>query len=354
MFKIKKKKIAANDKLLRYAEMLQFGDIHIKIDHDTGLLAITAIHNTVRGPALGGCRMLPYKTYEEALTDVLRLAQMMSYKAAVCGLPFGGGKSVIIQPAHGIKDRKAFFEKFGDFVNELGGRYITAVDSGTDNRDMDIIATRTSYVTSTSKYQDPSFYTALGVRRGIEASVKFKLGRDDLQGIRVAIQGIGHVGRFLVKDLTELGAKITVADTNTKLVKHCVDEFKVAVVDPKAIDSVPCDVFAPCALGATISSQSIKRLKAQIVAGSANNQLAHNQCGQALHDRGILYAPDFVINSGGLIQVATLYDHGDEAKAHAQIYGLYQTLWNIFERSKRENRPSNEIAEKMALENLKG
>ena len=352
--KKKKKKIASYDKLLRYAEMLQFGDIHIEIDHETGLIAIVAIHDTLRGPALGGCRFLPYKSFEDAFTDVLRLAQMMSYKAAVCGLPFGGGKSVIIEPEGGVKNREALFEKFGSFVNKLGGRYITAVDSGTENRDMDIIATQTPYVTSTTQlYGDPSVYTALGVRRGIEAAVKFKLGKDNLKDVHVAIQGAGHVGYFLTKELVQLGAKVTIADINTKAVKHCVDEFNVSTVDFHDIYDIPCDVFAPCALGATINADTIKRLKTKIIAGSANNQLAHNQSGQALHDRGILYVPDFVINSGGLIHVAVIYAHGDEEKAHQQIYDLYNTLMAIFERSKQENKPPNEIAETIALENLK-
>lgn len=343
------------DSLMRYAEFLGFGDIHTKIDEKTGLKAIVAIHNLKRGPAIGGCRMITYQTIDKAIEDGLRLAHMMSFKAAINNLPHGGAKAVLIKPKV-IKDREAYFEKFGEFVNELGGRYITAVDSGTSPADMDVIARKTPYVTCTTKSggdSDPSPLTALGVRRAIEAAAKFKLGRDDLQGLKVAIQGAGHVGYCLAKELHERGAKIVVADINIKSLQRCIDEFNAEVVHPEEIYSVESDVFAPCALGSVLNLNTIKQLNTKIVAGSANNQLAHHHYGALLHERGILYAPDFLINAGGLIHVAVIYDHGDMKKCLEQINNIYNTVYDIYERSKFENRATNEIAEKIARDRLK-
>jgi len=343
------------DSLMRYAEFLGYGDIHTKIDERTGLKAIVAIHNLKRGPAIGGCRMVTYQTIDKAMEDALRLGYMMSYKAAINNLPHGGAKAVIIKPKE-IKDREAFFEKFGEFVNELGGRYITAVDSGTSPQEMDIIARRTPFVTCTSKSgsdSDPSPLTALGVCRAIEAAVKFKLGRESLDGIHVAIQGAGHVGYYLAKDLSERGAILTIADINIKSLQRCVDEFGAKICHPDEIYDVKTDVFAPCALGAVLNMDTIKRLKTLIVAGSANNQLAHHHYGALMHERGILYAPDFLINAGGLIHVAVIYDHGDLKKSVEQINNIYHTVYDIFERSLHENRATNEIAEKIARDRLR-
>lgn len=342
-----------HDWLFQYAEMLGFGEIHIKIDHETGLKAIIAVHSTTRGPAIGGCRCIPYDSTDAALEDALRLAQMMSYKAAACNLPHGGAKAVIMRPKE-IKDHVAYFQAFGRFVHQLQGRYITAVDSGTSAGDMDIIAQVTPYVTSgTNSGGDPAPYTALGVLRGIEAAVAFKLGKPDLVGVRVAIQGAGHVGYNLAKELAARGAIISQSDLQPDQLLRCVEEFHVTPVTTDAIYDVPCDVFAPCALGATLNSETIPRLHATIVAGSANNQLAHTRHGVMLHERGILYVPDFVINSGGLIHAAAIYDHGDMEKAQHQIEDLYDTLWVMFQRSKVEDRPTSDIAEHVALEGLK-
>lgn len=343
------------DSLMRYSELLGFGDIHTKIDEATGLKAIIAVHNLKRGPAIGGCRMITYQTIDKAYEDALRLGYMMSYKAAINNLPHGGAKAVLIKPKV-IKDKEAYFEKFGEFVNELGGRYITAVDSGTSPAEMDIVARKTPFVTCTSKSgsdSDPSPLTALGVRRAIEASVKYKLGRDSLEGITIAIQGAGHVGYHLAKDLHARGAKLIVADINIKTLQRAVDEFQASICHPDEIYDVECDVFAPCALGAILNLTTIKRLKVKIVAGSANNQLAHYHYGALLHDRGILYAPDFLINAGGLIHVAVIYDHGDYKKSIEQINNIYHTVYDIFERSTHENRATNEIAEKIARDRLK-
>lgn len=342
------------DRLFRYGEFLGFGGLHIKIDKDLDLRAIVAIHNTARGPAIGGCRCIQYDTSEAALEDVLRLAQLMSYKAAAHNLPHGGAKSVIIAPPV-IKDRKAFFEVFGDFVHSFNGKYITAEDSGTTTSDMDIISTRTPYVLGTSTasggYGDPSLLTAMGVWRGIQAAVKFKLNRE-LDGIHVAIQGAGHVGYPLAKRLYDSGAKITICDVNQEAAEKIACKFNATVVDPKAIYSVDCDVFAPCALGRVINLKNVNQLKAKIVAGAANNQLSHHHHGQLLFERNILYAPDFVINGGGLIHVASIYRGEDPAACETQIYSIYNTLMNIFEESKKQNRPTNVIAERMAEKNM--
>lgn len=342
------------DSLMRYAEFLGYGDIHVKIDKETGLKAIVAINNLKRGPAIGGCRMIPYKSVAHAYEDAIRLGYMMSYKAAINDLPHGGAKSVIIKPKV-IKNREALFERFGDFVNELGGRYITAVDSGTSPAEMDIIAKRTKFVTCTTKsgHDDPSPYTAYGVLRGIQAAVKFKLGRDDVEGLRIAVQGAGHVGYSLAKQLKELGAKIIIADVNLKAIQRCIDDFDAEVVAPEEIYSVEADIFAPCALGAILNMRNIKQLKASIVAGSANNQLSHSHYGALLHERDILYAPDFLINAGGLIQVAVAYDNGNNERTMRQIGEIYEKVYNIFERSARENVPTNQIAEQIAREKLK-
>ena len=339
------------DSLFRYAEFLEFGDIHIKFDAVTGLKAIIAVHNLKRGPAIGGCRLVSYGTVDKAIEDVLRLAHMMSFKAAANNLPHGGAKSVLIKPKI-IKNREAYFEKFGEFVNSLGGCYVTAIDSGTTAEDMDVVARKTKYVSCTTAYGNTSLYTATGVRRSIEAAVHFKLGRDDLAGIHVTIQGAGNVGYFLAKDLSRRGVKLTMADVNVQALQRCVDEFGVSTCSPEAIYDVKADIFSPCALGAVLNYSTIKRLHVSIVAGSANNQLAHHNFGVLLHEKGILYVPDFIANAGGLIHAATLYDHGDVKKTEEQVNQIYYNLLNIFETAAKENRSANELAEKLALERL--
>lgn len=342
----------ACDDLFRMAEELKFGELHFKIDQKTGLFAIVAIHSTKLGPAIGGCRCLPYPSTDAAITDALRLAHMMSYKAAICNLAHGGAKSVLMRPPH-IENRTAYFQAFADFVNSLSGRYVAAVDSGTDVNDMDIINTRTPYVVCTSKEGDPSPFTATGVRRGIEAAVKFKLGKDNLDDIHVAIQGAGHVGYYLAKELAQYGTKITMADVNKENLDRCVKEFKVNVVSTEEIYSIPCDVFSPCALGGVLNPATIEKLNTQIVAGSANNQLKElERDDRLLFERGILYAPDFLINAGGLIYAAAYYDHGNLEQATQQIYNIYDELMQIFTRAASENKPTNYIAEVIAEEKL--
>lgn len=349
--KVKRRYHDSSDILFRYAELLKYGEFHVKIDKATGLKAIIAVHSTKRGPALGGCRMVSYKATAKAIEDAFRLGYMMSLKAAISNLPHGGAKAVLIKPKIMI-NREAYFEKFAEFVNELNGRYITAVDSGTEPSDMDIIARHSKYVTCTTADGDPAPYTAYGVLRGIEAAVKFKLGRSNLEGISVAIQGIGHVGYELAKLLRMHGARIIVCDINQQMLDHCVQTLDAELCSPEEIYDIKADVFAPCALGSILNLHTIKRLNARIVAGSANNQLAHIQYGRAMQERGILYVPDFVINAGGLIQASALYIHRDTQKAHQQINNIYDNLIEIFERSKKENIPTVDITKTIALERL--
>lgn len=342
----------AEDDFLEYALIHGFGDLHFKVDPHTGMKAIIAIHSTKLGPALGGCRFIEYSNTAAALEDALRLARGMSYKAASVNLPLGGGKSVIIKPK-GPFDRDGYMQQFGKFVNELNGRYITALDSGTVLRDMDIIGEHTPYVASLSKYHgDPSPYTAQGILRGIQAAVAFKLGKDKLTGIHVAIQGLGHVGYLLAKHLHELGATLTVADINPEAVQQAVAEFGAKTINPDQIHQVPCDVFAPCALGAIINDRTIGQLQTGIIAGAANNQLAHTYHGQMLHDKGILYAADYVINAGGLIFAASKYLQTSEKQTSEQIDHIYTALLEIFSRSSKENLPASAIADALAQEKL--
>lgn len=342
----------AEDDFLEYALSHGFGDIHFKVDPETGMKAMIAIHSTKLGPALGGCRFIEYPNTAAALKDAMRLARGMSFKAASVNLPLGGGKSVIMKPK-GVFNRTEYMHKFGQFVNELNGRYITALDSGTVLSDMDIIAEHTDYVASLSKHNgDPSPSTAKGVLRGIQAAVAFKLGKDNLQGLHVAIQGLGHVGYLLARHLHELGASLTVADISPAVVEQAIQEFGAKAVSTDVIYKVPCDVFAPCALGAIINDLTIPQLQTTIVAGAANNQLAHSIHGKKLHEKDILFAADYVINAGGLIFAASKYLHTPEEKVSDQIDGIYTSLTEIFIRSAKDNLPASEIADTLAQEKL--
>jgi leucine dehydrogenase len=332
-----------------------YGEVHVRRDEASGLRAIVAIHDTRLGPSLGGCRFIHYADEASAFTDALRLARGMTYKAAITGLDHGGGKSVLIRP-DGDFDRTALFTAFGKFVDDLGGRYITAEDSGTGLEDMETIRTQTKFVTGIDPKHggsgDPSPFTALGVRRGIEATVKHALGRDSLDGIRVAVQGVGHVGYYLCKELAKLGAKLTVSDIDATRTKRVADEFGATVVPNERIFSVECDVFAPCALGAVINDKTIPQLKARIVAGAANNQLAEPRHGVALFERGITYAPDYAINAGGLVNVAQEVVGYNIDIVHTRTMRIYDTILEIVERAAREKTPSDRIADRMAEERL--
>jgi leucine dehydrogenase len=332
-----------------------FGEVHFKLDKATGLRAIVAIHDSRLGPALGGCRFIPYDSDEAAVIDALRLARGMTYKAAITGLAHGGGKSVIIRPKDAF-DRVALFRSFGKFLEDLRGHYITAEDSGTSVEDMEVVRSVTKNVTGVDPSRggsgDPSPFTALGVRRGVEACVKFKLGRDSLEGIRVAVQGVGHVGYYLCKELHALGAKLSVADIDPLKSERAQREFGATVVGLGEIAALECEVFAPCALGAGLNDQTIPKLRAPIVAGAANNMLAEPRHGDDLHARGILYAPDYAINAGGLVNVAQEVLGYDAKISSDKVLKIYDTIWDIADRSKRLDSPTYKVADRIVEEKL--
>lgn len=332
-----------------------YGELHLKRDAATGLQAIVAVHDTRLGPALGGCRFIHYDTEDEAIVDALRLARGMTYKAAIAGVAHGGGKAVIMRPP-GRFDRAALFRAFGRFLEDLRGHYITAEDSGTGLEDMEIIRTVTRHVTGVKPEHggsgDPSPFTALGVRRGIEACVRHAMGREGLDGVHVAVQGVGHVGYHLCRELHGLGAKLTVADVDPLKAERAERELGAEVVPLEAIYGVECDVFAPCALGSALNDDTIPRLACRIVAGAANNQLAEPRHGGDLMQRGILYAPDYAINAGGLINVAQEVIGYDAERSRARVLGIYDVVLEIAERAKRAMAPTDRIAETMAQERL--
>ncbi len=333
-----------------------YGEVHFARDPATSLRAIVAIHDTSMGPALGGCRFLSYAREEDALIDALRLARGMTYKAALADIPHGGGKSVVIRPDVPHFDRGALFLAFGRFVEGLGGRYITAEDSGTGLEDMEIIRTVTKHVTGVDVAHggsgDPSPFTALGVRRGIEACVKVALGRDALDGIHVAVQGVGHVGYHLCKELHMQGAKLSVADVDPLKAERAKREFGATVVPLDAIFDIECDVLAPCALGSALNDGTIPRIKAKVIAGAANNQLAEPRHGDDVNARGILYAPDYAINAGGLVNVSAEVAGYDAEKVRARVMKIYDTIFEIAERSRRSLTPTYRVADLMAEERL--
>jgi leucine dehydrogenase len=325
-------------------------------DAPTGLKAIVAIHSTTLGPAAGGCRMWPYASQAEAVADVLRLSRGMSYKNAMAGLPFGGGKAVIIGDSRTVKTPE-LLAAFGRVVDSLRGRYVTAEDVGTTTADMAHVARATRYVAGLGRAPgvaggDPAPKTALGVFLGLKAAVKFRLGRDDLAGLTVAVQGVGGVGYHLCGLLAAAGARLKVADVLPTAVARVCDEFGAAPVAPVRVLEEEADVLAPCALGAILNARTIARLRAPVIAGAANNQLAQTQDGEALRAAGVLYAPDYVINAGGIISVAREYYGGTEAQVIEDIHGIPARLTEIFERARRESRPTSEIADRMARERL--
>ena len=332
-----------------------YGEVHLARDQASGLEAIIAIHDTRLGPALGGCRFIHYASEEEALIDALRLARGMTYKAALAGLDHGGGKSVIIRPNKRF-DRTALFRAFGRFIDGMRGHYITAEDSGTSIEDMEVIRGVTKHVTGADPANggsgDPSPYTALGVRRGIEACVQFAMGRSSLEGIHVAVQGVGHVGYHLCRELHAQGAKLTVADIDPLKAERAQREFGAAIAPLDAIFAVECDVFAPCALGSALNPETVPRLRCRIVAGAANNQLADVTMGAALMQRGILYAPDYAINAGGLVNVAQEVVGYDAERSRLRTLKIYDTIFEIAERARKAMTPTDIIANKMVEERL--
>lgn len=323
---------------------------------EAGLKAIIAIHNTSLGPALGGTRMWNYANEADALVDVLRLSKGMTYKASAAGLNLGGGKAVIIGDPKKDKSEQ-LFRAFGAYVNSLQGKYITAEDVGTSVNDMEYIFMETPFVTgipvALGGSGDPSPYTAHGVLMGIKASVKEKLKADTLQGVRVAVQGLGNVGSHLVDFLVKEGAIVTVADIDRERVQKITSKHNLKSLDPEAIVTSECDVFAPCALGAGINDRTISHLKCKIVAGGANNQLAEYRHGDALFEVGILYAPDYVINAGGLMNVFVELEGYSQERAFDKTKAVYDNLMNVFTISKNEKIATHRAADRLAESRIK-
>jgi leucine dehydrogenase len=321
-------------------------------DEAAGLRAIIAIHNTTLGPAIGGTRMWNFPSEEAALEDVLRLSRGMTYKSAAAGLNLGGGKAVIL--ADPKKDKsEALFRSFGRFVEGLGGRYITAEDVGTTVHDMELVRMETGYVTGISRALggsgDPSPVTALGVYEGMKACVKRVMARDTLEGLTVAVQGVGHVGYHICQHLHREGARIIVADVDAEALKRVAEDFNVQVVSPGDIYAQTCDIFAPCALGGVINDGTIPKLKCRIIAGAANNVLEDEEDNAAsLEKRKILYAPDYVLNAGGLINVANELQGYNRERAIQQAGGIYDILSRVFELADREKVTTVQAANTLA------
>ena len=324
-------------------------------DPRSGLKAIVAIHSTILGPALGGTRFYPYPTEQEALIDVLRLARGMTYKAAAAGLDLGGGKAVIVGDPRRIKNEE-LLRAYGRFIDTLGGRYITAEDVGTTGGDMDIVRRETRHVTGVSPGMggsgDPSPVTASGVLQGMIACAEEVWKNSSLSGKRIAVQGVGKVGYHLVKYLIEAGASVVVSDVDVDAVARAVREFGVDTAEPDKIHGEECDVFAPCALGGIIRDDTLPSLKCRVVAGSANNQLESPEHGEALSELGILYAPDYVINAGGLINVADELRGYDRDRAMRSVTEIYRTLRAVFQMAREEGMSTAQAAQRFAEDRM--
>lgn len=321
-------------------------------DPECGYRGIIAIHDTTLGPGLGGTRYWRYRNDCEALVDVLRLSRAMTYKAAVAQLRVGGGKSVILKP-EGSVDREALFRAHGRHVDSLGGRYITAEDVGTSPVEMEIVRRETKYVVGLPGGSgDPSPVTAFGVYRGMKACVKYRTGNDSLAGKTVAVQGVGHVGYHLCRHLREEGARLVVSDVDREKVSRVVAELGAVAVAPEEIYAVAADIFAPCALGGVLNDQTIPQLKVEIVAGAANNQLAEERHGDILEARGITYAPDYVINGGGLINVVAELEGWTREQAHAKAAEIYDTVLRVLMLAREEGIPSYRAADRLAEQRL--
>jgi leucine dehydrogenase len=327
--------------------------IHHFTDRATGLRAIIAIHSTRLGPAAGGCRRWRYGSSAEALSDALRLSRGMTYKNAVAGLPFGGGKSVILADEQ-TRNTRELFAAFGRAVDSLDGRYITAEDMGITVEDMRLVRRETEYVSGLpqsgqSAGGDPSPWTALGVFMGIEAAAKARLGADSLKGLSVAVQGVGNVGRALCRLLHKAGARLIVADVNPRNLTRVRNEMPVSELLANELLFADVDVLAPCALGNVLTAETIPRIRAKVIAGAANNQLATDTDGASLADRGILYAPDYVINAGGIISVAREYlGQSSEEEVRPEVSRIPQRLLALFEEAKSTGKPTNTLADELA------
>ncbi len=325
-------------------------------DPDINLKAVIALHSTILGPAAGGCRMHPYDSYDDALTDALRLSKGMSYKNAVAGLPLGGGKSVIIADPKSA-DKADLLRAFSHHVQALNGRYWTAIDVGVGPEDADVLAENSDFVFArASQYEEgfnPSLFTSLGGFTGVRAVAKHVLGLDDLSGVRVAIQGVGQTGADLCRQLHEVGAKLFVADVNEVAVQDMVTKYNASAVETDVIHALDVDIFAPCAFGGVINDSTLPELKVKAICGLANNQLADPKHGVALQKRGIAYVPDYVVNAGGMMGASTIiFDTPSREKSHQRILGLYDTILSILATAEKASRPSSEIADDMAISKI--
>ncbi len=325
-------------------------------DKDTGLKAIIGIHNTVLGPALGGTRMWNYANEWEALNDVLRLSRGMSFKSSISGLNLGGGKAVIIGDAKTLKTPE-LMRKFGEYVHSLSGKYITAEDVGMETKDMDTVREVTPYVTGISEEKggsgNPSPVTAYGVFMGLKAATKYRFGSDNLEGKKVLVQGIGHVGEVLVQHLTESGAVVTIADINEERLNQVGSKFGAKIFTGADLYSADVDIYAPCALGATINDDTIHKIKAKVIAGAANNQLANEVVhGALLKEKGILYAPDFLINAGGVINVYSELANLTRAQVMEKTENIYNTSMEIFKFAEQQNITTHQAAMSMAQKRI--
>lgn len=325
-------------------------------DKDTGLKAIIGIHNTVLGPALGGTRMWNYSNEWEALNDVLRLSRGMSFKSSISGLNLGGGKAVIIGDAKTQKTPELML-KFGEFVNSLSGKYITAEDVGMETKDMDTVREVTQYVTGISEEKggsgNPSPITAYGVFMGLKAATKYRFGSDNLEGKKVLVQGIGHVGEVLVQHLTESGAIVTIADINEDRLQQVGSKYGAKIYTGADLYSAEVDIYAPCALGATINDDTIHKIQAKVIAGAANNQLANEVVhGTILKDKGILYAPDFLINAGGVINVYSELANLTRAQVMEKTENIYNTSLEIFKFAETNNITTHQAAMSIAQKRI--
>lgn len=341
--------------IFSYLEKYDYEQVLFCQDKQSGLKAIIAIHDTTLGPALGGTRMWTYNSEAEAIEDALRLARGMTYKNAAAGLDLGGGKTVIIGDPKKDKNPE-MFRAFGRYIQSLNGRYITAEDVGTNETDMDQIALETEYVTGLSSFSgtagNPSPVTALGIYQGMKATAKEAFGSESLEGTVVAVQGVGNVAYSLCELLHEEGAELVITDINKEAVKRAQNDFNAKAVDPDEIYDVECDIYAPCALGATINDHTIPRLKAKVIAGSANNQLQSHEHGDILYQKGILYAPDYVINAGGVINVADELVGYNRERALQNVQRIYKNLEQVFAISNRDQVPTHIAADRLAEERI--
>ena len=323
-----------------------------------GLKAIIAIHDTTLGPALGGCRMRAYKTEEEAVDDVMRLSEGMTYKSAMAELPLGGGKACIIADPHMKQGRQQMFEQLGRCLNMLGGRYITAEDMGTSVEDIMNIRKYSKYAAGFAKEEggggDPSPWTALGVYGGIISACEIKYGSKDLKGKKIALQGIGHVGMYLLEHLTKAGAECTVCDFNHSVLEIATQKHGAKVVDPSKIYDVNCDIFSPNAIGQTVNADTLSRLNCGIIAGAANNQLISSDVYELINNKNILYCPDFIINAGGIISVGAEYNEGGwkESWVRAKAENIQNTVKRVLEESIKTNEFPEITAERLAKEKV--